>query len=170
MSGALAISNAKRTPCATGDRTRWPAVSHRGPGASRLLVDGQQAAVRLDNWCAPAIHWCAPVGIAPHQNGPSGWHPAEALGIELGVAMQPHGIAMPADQARSPTTAAGANTLVAVSHDDTRGITTNRRSAVSEHAVQGNLTPERLSVASRQPGSDGAPGTGPDRSRKDRSP
>src|SRR5260370_28137897 len=124
MSGALAIRNTKRTPSATSHKAKWSAIGRRGPGASRLLVDGQQAAARLDNWCAPVIHWCAPVGLAPQQNGPSGRQPAEALGIGLGVAMQPHGIAMPAGQAWSHTTAAGASALVAVSHDDTRGITT----------------------------------------------
>src|SRR5690348_2605427 len=164
MGRSDATGSGEHTPCVLG-RSRWLTHGHGMPEASRPSAKGQQRpAIRLDNWCAPVIHWCAPVELRPQHNGPSGWHPAEAQCIGLGVAMRLHRIAMPAGQAGSPAAIAAP---VAATDDARQGADTGRLQVVRAQHRQGRPPSELFATATR-PLDDGAIPPRSDRTGKDR--
>src|SRR5689334_21874944 len=167
MSHACASGDAKRTLCMAGRPRAGLFAEHESLSTSRLPVCWQPPATQLDNWCAPAIYWCAPVALTPQHNGPSGCQPAEAQGIGLGVAMQLQRTVMLAGQAWLPTASAEASALVAASGDGARGVSLGRRSGGRAQDAQGQPTLRFAAPGSRLTGGGGAPGSGCGRAGRD---
>src|SRR5262249_2330811 len=135
---AWRTDDAPDSPTATIRRSA-AAVSSHAPGRRSDLTTGAHQLFTVA-WLPVRTSW----GTLAQQ-GPSGGQHPEAQGIGLGVAMRPHGTAVPAGRPGFPGTGGGANALLTTAGGDMPRFSTGPQPVVSVRDTQGHKAPEFLS-------------------------